>query len=95
MAKPREAAQLLTFQGDKYSRGGSTKAAEWRCLRHLPSHHSLATLGQLISMQRITGQTQASSRVHLHEVILAKNKKKNRAKLMIRALPLEWRGNKR
>lgn len=73
-----EAAQSLTFQADKYPRRRSTKAAVRRGLRRLPSHHPLASLGQLIGVQRITGQAQASSRVHLCEVILANVKKEGK-----------------
>lgn len=86
-----EAAQSLTFQADKYPRWRSTKAAVRRGLRNLASHHPLASLGQLIGVQRITGQAQASSRVHLCEVILANVKQ--RAKWAIQPLPSGWRGN--
>lgn len=60
-----------------------------RGLRHLPSHHPLASLGQLIGVQRITGQAQASSRVHLCEVILANVTKEGKMNDPAFALGLE------
>lgn len=79
----------MTFQADKNPRRRSAKAAGRRGLRHLPSYHPPPSLGQLISMQRITGQPQTSSWVHLREVILANVTKEGKINNLTFALQAE------
>lgn len=55
----------LTFQGDKYLSWSTANTVIRWGLRFVPSYHPLSSLGQLVHVQRITGQTQAGCRVHL------------------------------
>lgn len=68
----------LTFQGDKYSSWTIAETTTRWCLRFFASNHPLHSLGQLVHVQWITGQTQAGSRVHLSKIILEQTKKENK-----------------